>query len=169
MTTTAIETPQRLRCTATKANGEQCKAWAVRDQDQCAGHLGLGISQNPQAYGRKGQQASLTTRQARATNRKLGLTDALGELLNAEGERIARQWVDAGYAGDWRAFESAATRVYGRPRELAVIDPLVDPLGVREMTSDQRMALRARLLTDHPELEQLAVQALAARATTPGQ
>jgi hypothetical protein len=70
--------PPRQRCSATKATGSRCGAWAVQKSDVenpkglCSGHLGLGLAKAPKSYGRLGADARRRSREK--------------ALLHAEGE-----------------------------------------------------------------------------------
>jgi hypothetical protein len=59
------ESPSR-RCGRPKHDGRPCMAWAVRGQEACAGHLGLGVARAPRAYGRVGGAASHEARRRQA-------------------------------------------------------------------------------------------------------
>jgi hypothetical protein len=58
-----------------------------------------------------------------------------------------------GERGDWRALEALITRVHGRPVER--VETRDETVNVRAMTPEQRQALMARVLEDHPGLAAL--------------
>jgi hypothetical protein len=63
--------------------------------------------------------------------------------------------MDAGLGekGDWRALEALITRVHGRPVER--VQTRDGTVNVRNMNPEQRQALMARVLEDHPGLAAL--------------
>jgi hypothetical protein len=70
-------------------------------------------------------------------------------------QEIVAAYMDAGLGekGDWRALEALITRVHGRPaKRVEQVDERID---VRALTPDQRQALMARVLEDHPGLAAL--------------
>jgi hypothetical protein len=63
--------------------------------------------------------------------------------------------VKAAKAGDWRAGAWLYERVYGKPVESIQVDTPGTLAEIEAMTPDERRAVRARLLREHPELREL--------------
>jgi hypothetical protein len=65
-------------------------------------------------------------------------------------EEIVQAYLDAGLGdkGDWRALEALVTRVHGKPVER--VEDVSGGVDVRALTPEQRHALMARVLDDHP-------------------
>lgn len=138
------------RCTATKSDGEPCKAYAVSNGTLCAGHSGLGaVGLDPVAA----QEASARVRSERARERKLTLLDRIAARLDADAAQIVEEMRSAGRGGDWRATEALITRVHGKPVER--VDVQAGTVDVAALSPDQRRALMARVLEDHPGLAEL--------------
>lgn len=126
----------------------QCKAFRVRGQPYCAGHLGLG-GIDPYAGG----AASAQARSGRAQARKMTVLEAAHAVLEEHADAILRNWTSQA-ADDWRAADALMTRVFGRPTERVELGPvtltdevLADP--------EARARLKAQLLRRHPHLEAL--------------
>lgn len=134
------EAPTKLQCAATKANGHQCGAYAVRGHTQCAGHLGLGISTDPTGYQAKGAHARRELREAK----KLGLTTILELKLARDADQIAENWARES-ALDWRAAEGALTRLYGKPKETLEVSGGLD---LTALSRDERDALVRKALEE---------------------
>lgn len=111
------EAPTKAQCTALKADGNRCKAYAVKEQTKCAGHLGLGIAADPKTYGSMGAAASLDTRQEQAAARKRSAKDWISHELEHRGREIVAAAADAAIDGDWRAGAWLFDREYGKPAE----------------------------------------------------
>jgi hypothetical protein len=144
------------RCEGIKADGEQCGAWAALGGTLCAGHAGLGIAADPAGYAKAANAKSVEVRQARAEERKMSLLERLARLLEADAEQIASEYRAAGKGGDWRATEALITRVHGKPVERVQVEAPADPLGVAQMTPQERAELLAQVLEQHPHLAPLA-------------
>lgn len=144
MTDTTPDTSER-RCTATKADGERCGSFAMKDgSGLCAGHAGKGIAADPEGYGRQGHAtmreqakrrqeeaaaARMTLREAllhRAATAQAALVDALfapvedADLPAQERQRAAMQVLE---------------RLMGRPGE-----------GIADMTQEQQPPSLAELV-----------------------
>lgn len=87
--------PAERRCTATSTRtGERCTAYVPRGAEglpdrRCAGHSGLGIAANPQAFGTVGAQASAEARSRRAERRKTTFQSALEAEAVEHAEALA--------------------------------------------------------------------------------
>ena len=123
----------------------------------CAGHLGLRPL-DP----REGNAASLEVRREKAAKRGMTFQDHLAAELEKEAENYVQTMRKAASGGDWRALESWATRVLGRPVERVETADGESTFDVKNLTREQRAELRRRLVAEHPEL--LELRPLAERA-----
>lgn len=144
------------QCEAIKRDGAQCKAHAVAGKAQCAGHLGLGVAA-PDAQGlrAKAVENRIAAVSQRVERRKKTALDHAADALERNGRALADGIVSAAERGDWRAAAFLYERVYGKPQERLTLDVPVDPLQVATMSVEERAALQARILEEHPELSAL--------------
>jgi hypothetical protein len=141
------------KCEGRRKDGEQCGAWALTGRKVCAGHAGMGAIADPVANGAIGRASRTANAHARKEERKLSLLDRIARQTEERAAEIVGAYLAAGLErGDWRALEALVTRVHGRPVERVEIEAPADPLGVASMSADERQALRARLLAEHPHL-----------------
>lgn len=144
-----LDGPQHVKCTSTKKNGERCGAWAVRGTDMCAGHLRLGIAEDPAGYGDKGR----ATRQRQAKERKKSLLDHMQAEVERRSEDIVGALLRAGLdRGEWRALVALLERVYGRPTER--VETSTADVDLDQLTPEQRAQLRAGLYEAFPQLRE---------------
>ena len=111
------------RCGRGKADGTRCKAFKVKGEDACAGHLGLGIGKDPAAYAREAASASAQARSDRAEERKKRVKDRLadaveGDLADAIIAAYRKGLESDDPATAMRAAEGILSRVYGKPKEI---------------------------------------------------
>jgi hypothetical protein len=90
-------TRQRRRCSGITRKGERCTAWALKDDDLCAGHTGIGIdaarsTRSEQAKARREDRLSVRERAAAALDDDLpAVLAALRRGLNDPHDRKAAQ------------------------------------------------------------------------------
>jgi hypothetical protein len=144
-----------VQCEATKKNGEQCKGPAVKGQTQCAGHLGLGLAADPAGHAKRGAKRRHEVVAARAEARKRTAQDWLALELEANARTIVAAAVSAAQDGDWRAGAWLYERVYGKPQERLEVGQPGSVAEIAALSPDERKALRARLVAEHPELAEL--------------
>jgi hypothetical protein len=75
--------------------------------------------------------------------------------------------VKAAKEGDWRAGAWLFERAYGKPEQRVEVETPGTLEEIQAMTPEERKAVRARLLREHPELRELVPRAERNRA--PGQ
>jgi hypothetical protein len=75
--------------------------------------------------------------------------------------------VKAACNGDWRAGAWLFERVYGKPEQRVEVETPGSLDAIAAMTPEERKAVRAQLLRDHPELAELIPKA--ERGHVPGQ
>jgi hypothetical protein len=83
----------------------------------------------------------------------LGVGTQERETVEREAERIFAAMLQAGYDGDWRAFQPLIDRTYGKPTEK--VETKTET--IEDMSLDELRALRAGLLREHPQLAKLTV------------
>jgi hypothetical protein len=66
--------------------------------------------------------------------------------------------------GDWRAADALITRVYGKPQEKLELSRQVDDFDLTKLSLEELREMRNRILSEHPELAEVA-----RRATSPKQ
>lgn len=145
----APEAPPKAKCTATKANGEPCGAWATTT-GKCAGHSRLGWAADPTANAKVASRVSAQARADRVELRKLSFLDLVAKRVEERAERYLEVYENAGAEGDWRAIDALVTRVHGKPIER--VESTTRALDPAEMTPAERAELRRKLLADNPEL-----------------
>ena len=150
MATVEQEAPPKVRCTATKANGDQCGAWAIRGRDICAGHAGVGVVLDPVGY----QAQSAASRRAVREHRRRSAADHLADALERNAETLVSAAVSQAET-DWRAVAWMFDRVYGKPTERVEVAGGLDLVG---MTVGERQALAASALSDPAVIELLPEQ-----------
>lgn len=138
-----------------KKTGERCTAPTAGDGKLCAGHAGLGLGGDPKTAAAQGGLAKAAVSRARAEHRKKTALDHAADALERNGRALADGIVAAAERGDWRAAAFLYERVYGKPAERLTLETPVDPLQVATMSAEERAALQARILEDHPELSAL--------------
>lgn len=109
-------------CSFLREDGTQCKGWKVKGEELCAGHLGLGIAEDPEAYGKAGAAASAEVRQERAEERRRTPQEAFRAALVLHAEQLAGELVRIATSGEsdadrLRAIEALSSRVLGKPTE----------------------------------------------------
>jgi hypothetical protein len=67
--------------------------------------------------------------------------------------------VKAAKAGDWRAGAWLFERAYGKPEQRVEVETPGTLEEIQAMTPEERKAVRARLLREHPELRELIPRA----------
>ena len=140
------------RCTATKANGQPCGAYATKT-GKCAGHSRLGFAADPSTFAKLGNRRSAEVRQEKAEQRRKTYLDILAEELENDALQNVEAMRKAASEGDWRALETWVTRVHGKPVER--VETTANSLDPASLTSVQRAELRRRLVSEHPELLEL--------------
>lgn len=140
-------------CGRTTRAGTPCKAPRVTDKDACAGHLGLGLVENPRAY----QAKSAEARRDKAAARKLNSLDLIAQQLEENAAELVGAAVIAAKAGDWRAASWLYDRVHGKPVERVISS---DDTDVKDLSPAERDALRARALASlgDADRDELAVR-----------
>jgi hypothetical protein len=85
----------------------------------------------------------------------MSLLDRIANATEQRAQEIVDAYLQAGLGdkGDWRALEALITRVHGRPVER--VETRDETVNVRNMSPEQRHALMARVLDDHPGLAAL--------------
>jgi hypothetical protein len=85
----------------------------------------------------------------------MSLLDRIAAATEARAGEIVSAYLEAGLGekGDWRALEALVTRVHGKPVER--VEDVSGNVDVRQLTPEQRQALMARVLSDHPGLAAL--------------
>jgi hypothetical protein len=143
-----------MQCAGTRKDGQRCRSYAVKagDGTLCAGHAKLGIASNVKQYQPLATAASAKAARERALKRKLKPLDYLALVVERDAQQIANELRAAGRSGDWRATEALLTRVYGKPVERV---EQIESVDVRDMTSEQRSAMMAKLLAENPGLAEL--------------
>jgi hypothetical protein len=74
--------PAPRRCVATSKNGQSCKAYALRDEELCAGHAGRGLAANSKAAASQ----SAVRRQTQAQVRKKRAIDIYRDAVEEHAE-----------------------------------------------------------------------------------
>jgi hypothetical protein len=69
--------------------------------------------------------------------------------------QIVAAAVKAAMDGDWRAGAWLFDRAYGKPEQRVEVESPASLGDIAAMTPEERKALRARLLREHPELREL--------------
>lgn len=139
------------QCEAAKKNGEPCRANAIGNGTKCAGHSGLGIAADPVTNQAKAAERRRTKAEVRARTAQ----DWIALELERHARDIVGAAVKAAREGDWRAGAWLFERVYGKPKERVEVATPGSIADVQAMSSEERKALRARLIADHPELAEL--------------
>jgi len=142
-------------CSAVKADGARCRAYAVHGTDLCAGHLGLGLVRDPSGAGRKGSVKSAQVRAERAEIRKRGLKQRLADAAERELIDSILSAYERGIKSDdpavaVRAADSLLNRVLGKPKEtIEQVSERPDELRkLAELTVEERDALWRQLTAD---------------------
>jgi len=140
------------RCRAVNKRGKPCAAPALKDAELCLAHAG-----RTKLDARKAAQKSAEVRRQRAIVRSESLRDKLARKLEEHADEVVNAYLRAIRSDDeavaYRAAEAWLSRVYGRPKETietSVATP--DPLDVAKMTTEERNALKRRLIAQHPDI-----------------
>lgn len=139
------ETVDPRRCSHLKGDGSRCKAWKVKGEPYCAGHLGLG------KLDAKGAAAvSAKARQRTAEVRPKTYKQALQAAWEQHAERIVARRLDiidnGSDADALRAIEAMESRIYGKPKE--TVEQVTTPRTVEAlsaMTPEERRQLLIQL------------------------
>jgi hypothetical protein len=99
------------------------------------------------------QRASRSRSPLETERAQAGFIALAAETVEREAERIIAAMLQAGYDGDWRAFQPLIDRTYGKPTEK--VERKTE--AVESMSLEELRVLRARLLRGHPELAKLTV------------
>jgi len=75
--------------------------------------------------------------------------------LSRNARQIVAATVKAACERDWRAGAWLFERVYGKPEQRLEVETPSTLAEIQAMTSEERIALRTRLLRQHPELRDL--------------
>lgn len=131
------------RCEKEREDGTRCKAWKVRGEPYCAGHLGLG-----QLDASRAAKRSAEVRAGTAQARNASLRDLLARQLEENADEIVAALLDVirtgTHADKLRAIEAWTSRVYGKPTERVEHGPLTEPetdAELRAMSEEDRLAL----------------------------
>lgn len=143
--------PQRRKCSAIARTGERCRAWAIRDGDQCAAHSGV-VSLDSARGVEARRKAAETRRLARMTVR-----DRLAHELESDQEALVQALKDGIRLADRKAAAQAAMKyvqlVYGAQLQKPEDEkPTTEALDVAAMPREERARLARELAEQHPEL-----------------
>lgn len=146
---TEPNTPQRRRCAGITRKGERCTAWALTDNELCAGHAGIGLEAARSARA----EAAEARREARMSVREraaLALDDDWPDVLAA----LRRGLKDPDSRKASQTAVSYVQLVYGRQLQQKEDEQFTgsDPLDIASMTREQRDKLTRKLIAQHPHL-----------------
>jgi hypothetical protein len=164
------EEPDPRRCAFVKNDGTRCKAWKVKSESLCAGHLGRGIAADPQAYGKAAAAKAAELRVSRAEDRKRTPTEVYANALNEHAERFVEARLaivddpKASASDKLGAMRDLENRALGRPKETQVHEveipedwAMLDQMSVAELaTLYRRLVPDGALLELLPSDEELA-------------
>ena len=111
---------------------------------------------HPRSLALTARTASETAvRQSKAQARKRTAQDWLALELERNARQIVAAAVNAAKGGDWRAGAWLYERAYGKPEQRVEVETPDTLAQIQAMTPEERKALRARLLREHPQLLEL--------------
>ena len=147
-----IEPASERHCAFLKDNGERCKAYRVRGERLCAGHLGLGVAAGGD-IARAAQREGAARRSELVAERKRTPQEAMRAVLAERAEDFARVRVEIALDPKTSASDRLAairdleSRVLGKPTER--VEHSVEVPGsiqrLREMSAEERDALWRQL------------------------
>lgn len=149
-----MQVPSPSRCSATRADGRACTAWATKT-GFCAGHSGLGVAADPSESGFKGadtRRENAAKRRLHAERREMTLAEALAEKAAEERDALVEALFGPVLSDQTspmekhRASIAILERMLGKPKEPAVVETTEEELPLEvlvEMWKEQKRQQQA--------------------------